>query len=134
MASPVDYRAPLAAFAISPRRLVGVGVADGAPDEDIDRLHRLAVEGPVPVVRQVHERAVEIQPAVDALRTRERDHVGNHVRLGTHPTGPAATLASPPSLKLAASIEFMPFSVITSVIISDTDTPAWKPTLPVAIV
>jgi len=40
------------------------------------------------------------------------------------PTGPAATLASPPILKLAASIEFMPFSVITSVTFSDTWTPA----------
>ena len=50
------------------------------------------------------------------------------------PTGPAATLASPPILKLAAIIELSAFSVITSVIDSDTETPAWKPTLPVAIV
>jgi hypothetical protein len=45
------------------------------------------------------------------------------------PTGPAAMLASPPSLTDVASSEFMPFSVMTSVTVSDTATPAWKPTL-----
>ncbi len=48
------------------------------------------------------------------------------------PTGPAATLASPPILNDVASSELNPLSVITSVTPSDTATPAWKPTLAVA--
>ncbi len=48
------------------------------------------------------------------------------------PTGPAATLASPPILNDVASSELKPFSVITSVTPSDTEMPAWKPTLAVA--
>ena len=50
-----------------------------------------------------------------------------------HYPGPAATLASPPSFTDVASSELKPLSVITRVIVSDTDTPAWKPTLAVAM-
>ena len=47
--------------------------------------------------------------------------------------GPAATLASTPILNDVASSELNPLSVITSVTPSDTEIPAWKPTLAVAI-
>ena len=54
------------------------------------------------------------------------------VDLAPAPTGPAAMLASPPILKDVDSSEFRPFSVITTMITSDTSTPAWNPTLAVA--
>ncbi len=44
--------------------------------------------------------------------------------LAPAPTGPAATLASPPNFTDVASSELKPLSVITSVIDSDTDSPA----------
>ncbi len=48
------------------------------------------------------------------------------------PTGPAATLASAPTLKEVDSSELNPLSVITTMTTSDTSMPAWKPTLAVA--
>jgi len=41
-------------------------------------------------------------------------------------------VASPPTLNVVASSEFSPLSVITTMIASETSTPAWKPTLAVA--
>ena len=40
------------------------------------------------------------------------------------PMGPAAMLASPPSFTEFANSEFSPFSVITRVSVSDSDSPA----------
>ena len=40
-------------------------------------------------------------------------------------------LASPPILNELDRSELSPFSVITTMIASDTSTPAWKPTLTV---
>ena len=44
--------------------------------------------------------------------------------LAPAPTGPAATLALPPTRTLFVSNELSAFSVMTSVTFSDTDTPA----------
>ena len=46
------------------------------------------------------------------------------------PTGPAATVASPPSVNLVDSRRSMPFLSITSITISLSLPPIWKPTLP----
>ena len=116
-------------------QFVGALVRDVPAHQDVGRQHLLAVVGAVPFGVARNDGAVEVDAAVDALGTAERDEVGDDVGLPLRrPPGPPRCSRRPPILKVLASSELKPLSVITSEIISDTGMPAWKPTLAVASV
>ena len=87
----------------------------------------------VPVIGNGNH-GVEIEAAVHALARLNVTRSATTSDLAPAPTGPAATLASAPALTEFANSELSAFSVMTSVTFSETEMPAWKPTLAVAIV
>src|SRR5438067_13070156 len=61
-------------------QFIAAAIADAAANQDVDRLHALAVIGAVPLIGEVDQRTVEVNAAVNAFCASERDEIGRNVR------------------------------------------------------
>ena len=111
---------PPAAFAISASRLSAPLFAR-SPGPGCRAIAPSCHSTPVPVVGGVDDGAIEVEAAVDALRAAERDQVGDEVGLGAGAHRARGDARVRPILNDGVSSEFIPLSVITSVIVSDTE-------------